>query len=92
MVTIKQGENKFFIGEDEENPLGEITYRLSDNKQLVVEHTYVADELRGEGVAGKLVEKVVHHARENGWKVRSECSYAESKLEKTPEYQDVLAE
>lgn len=91
MVTIEQGEHKFFVGEDEEHPLAEITYRVPEDKQLVVEHTYVDDELRGEGVAGKLVEKVVNYARENEFKVRSECSYATSKLEKTPEYQDVLA-
>ena len=90
MIAIEQGDNKFFVGGDEENPLAEIIYRLSEDKQLVVEHTYVADELRGEGVAGKLVEKVVDYARGNGFKIRSECSYAKSKLEKTPEYQDVL--
>lgn len=90
MVTIEQGENKFFVGGDEKAPLAEITYRLSENQQLVVEHTYVSDELRGEGIAGKLVEQVVNYARRNGMKVRSECSYAKNKLEKTPEYQDVL--
>lgn len=90
MITIEQGENKFFVGEDEETPLAEITYRLSENKQLVVEHTYVSDELRGEGIAGKLVDKVVNYARGNDLKVRSECSYAKDKLEKTPEYQDVF--
>lgn len=90
MITIEQGENKFFVGEDEKAPLAEITYRLSADNQLVVEHTYVADELRGEGIAGKLVEKVVNYARGNGLKIRSECSYAKDKLEKTPEYQDVF--
>ncbi|MEN1969232.1 GNAT family N-acetyltransferase [Lentibacillus sp. N15] len=91
MVTIKQGENKFFVGENETDPLAEITFKQADDTSLIIDHTYVSDELRGEGVAGQLVDKMVTHAREEGKKLIPECSYAKSKLHKTPEYHDVLA-
>ncbi|GGB50803.1 GNAT family N-acetyltransferase [Virgibacillus dakarensis] len=91
MVTIKQGKNKFFVGENEEEPLAEITFTQSGDTDLIVDHTFVQDELRGEGVAGKLVERVVKYAREEGKKIIPECSYAKNKIEKTPEYHDVLS-
>ncbi|MGM8363900.1 GNAT family N-acetyltransferase [Virgibacillus sp. W0181] len=91
MSTIKKGEGKFFVGENETSPLAEITFQQKDDRTLIVDHTYVSDELRGQGMAGKLVEKMVTYAREEGKKIIPECSYAESKIKKTPEYHDVLA-
>lgn len=90
MAEIKQGDNKFFVGDDEANPLAEITFKPAGDSTITVDHTFVSDELRGEGVAGKLVNKVVTYAREQGKKINPECSYAKSKMEKTPEYHDVL--
>ncbi|WP_099157661.1 GNAT family N-acetyltransferase [Virgibacillus ndiopensis] len=90
MITIKKGENKFFVGENEKNPIAEITFVSDEDQNIIVDHTFVSDELRGDGVAGKLVEKVVNYAREEGKKIIPECSYAKHKMEKTPEYHDVL--
>ncbi|WP_164670083.1 GNAT family N-acetyltransferase [Virgibacillus doumboii] len=92
MTTINKGENKFYVGEDEQNPLGEITFKQSGDNVLTVDHTYVSDELRGQGVAGKLVEKVVNYAREEGKQINPTCPYAEKKIKNTPEYQGVLVE
>ncbi|WP_100012366.1 GNAT family N-acetyltransferase [Lentibacillus sediminis] len=91
MVTIKQGKGKYYAGEDEANPLAEIIFSQSEEKNLVIEHTYVSDELRGEGVAGQLISQVVNIAREEDKKIIALCSFAKSYLEKHPEYQDVLA-
>ncbi|MEC5424207.1 GNAT family N-acetyltransferase [Virgibacillus sp. C22-A2] len=92
VTSIKKGENKFFVGEDEQNPAAEITFELSEEDHLVVDHTFVSDELRGQGMAGKLVERVVNHARDERKKIVPVCSYAKEKMEKTSEYQDVLAD
>ncbi|WP_163970981.1 GNAT family N-acetyltransferase [Oceanobacillus halotolerans] len=91
MVTIQKGDNKFFVGENESDPLAEITFKETGDSNLTVDHTFVSEKLRGEGVAGKLVEKMVAFAREEGKKIIPECSYAQNKIDKTPEYHDVLA-
>ncbi|MFZ3577797.1 GNAT family N-acetyltransferase [Virgibacillus sp. DJP39] len=90
MTTIKKGEGKFYVGENEAEPLAEITFQLTDTK-LIIDHTVVSESLSGQGIAGKLVEKVVNYAREKGKKIIPVCSYAQKKMEKTPEYHDVLA-
>lgn len=92
MTTIKKGENKFYAGEDEQSPAAEITFKSCGDNEIIVDHTYVSEDLRGEGIAGKLVEKVVSFARNEGKKINPTCEYAKSKMEETPEYHDVLAD
>ena len=91
MSTIKQGKNKFYIGENEASPQAEIGFTQGEGINLIIDHTFVSDELRGQGIAGKLVDRMVNYAREEGKKIIPECTYAKSKIEKTPEYHDVMA-
>lgn len=92
MVAIKKGENKFYVGENEKDPLAVITYQPDDDNNLIVDHTYVSDELRGEGVAEQLVDEMVKYARAKDKKLIPECSYAKSKLRNSQTYRDVLHE
>jgi uncharacterized protein len=82
MAEIKQGQSNFFVGEDEANPKAEITYQKDSNGNLIVNHTFVSDELRGQGVAGQLVDEVVSYAKQEGVKIVAECSYAQKHIEK----------
>ncbi|WP_042148552.1 GNAT family N-acetyltransferase [Paucisalibacillus sp. EB02] len=90
MTEIKQGQAKFFIGKDEVNPKAEITYQKDSNGNLVVDHTYVSDELRGQGMAGQLVDKVISYARQEGVKIVAECSYAQKYIDRN-NLQEILA-
>ncbi|MBP1970660.1 putative GNAT family acetyltransferase [Virgibacillus natechei] len=90
MATINKGENKFYVGDSIKDPMAEITFVQNGDNRLIIDHTYVSDELRGQGIAGDLVEKVVLFAREKGKKVMPLCPYAKDKIKKTPAYQDVV--
>ncbi|MFC3041271.1 GNAT family N-acetyltransferase [Virgibacillus xinjiangensis] len=92
MTQINKGENKFYVGDDIRDPLAEITFIQNGGGKLVIDHTFVSGELRGQGIAGQLVGKVVELAREKDRKVLPLCPYAKSKMEKTPEFYDVLIE
>lgn len=92
MTTIKKAENKFYIGDDIKAPLAEITYIQSGKNLIVVDHTFVSDELRGQGIAGKLLEQVVLYAREKNKKIKPLCVFAKKKMEDTEEYHDVLVQ
>jgi uncharacterized protein len=69
---------------------GRIEYRL-DAGVMTVEHTEVDPALEGRGVAGALVRAALEHARREGWKVRPECSYTRSYMERHPETLDLRA-
>ncbi|WP_339229208.1 GNAT family N-acetyltransferase [Oceanobacillus sp. FSL K6-2867] len=90
MTTINKGENKFYVGDNIKEPLAEITFIQIGDTKIVIDHTYVSDELRGQGIAGELVEQVVLFAREKNRKITPLCPYAKNKIEKTPEFRDVL--
>lgn len=91
-MEIVKGTNKFYIGDNENEPIAEITYKEKDDQTIIVDHTYVSDELRGQGIAGKLVAVITDFARNEGLKIVPTCPYVASKMEKTPEYHDLIAQ
>lgn len=90
-MQIQKGTGRFFVANDGKD-LAEITYRLEENSEvLVIDHTRVSEELRGQGTGEELVRAVVDKARTENLKIVPECSYAAHQFEKHPEYKDVLS-
>lgn len=52
----------------------------------------VDESLRGQGIAGQLVQKVAEKCRAEGLQIKPTCSYAVSWFKKHPEYVDLLDE
>ena len=48
MIEIKQGKDKFYIGE-ESKPTAEMTYVVSGNGIIIIYHTYVSNVYKGQG-------------------------------------------
>lgn len=91
-LTIKQGTNRFYIGETEETLIAEIIWEEREPGVLDVYRTFVDDSLRGQGVAGKLLDRLVEYARDNQLKLMPNCSYVEKKFVASSEkYADVQA-
>ena len=84
------GRGMFYMGHDG-GILAEMVYSLSNNK-MVIEHTEVNVELEGQGVGRKLVQTAVEYARNHNLKILPMCPFAKRVLDKTFEWQDVLAD
>jgi uncharacterized protein len=54
-------------------------------------HTFVPDSLRGRGIAGVLVDRLVADARQQGFRIVPRCSYVDAAFRRHPEWADVLA-
>lgn len=67
-----------------------IDYHLSGT-MMTITHTIVPASLGGRGIAGDLTRFALQTARQQGWKVLAECSYAEAFLNKHSEYADLRA-
>lgn len=74
---------------DDDKFIGESTYSKSD-KLWIIDHTYVDDKYRGQGIAGKLVATIVDEARTNDKKIIPLCPFAKREFELKPEYRDTL--
>ena len=90
MIEIKKGVNKFYIGDTEENPSAQII--LSDMEQdiITIDHTYVYEQLKGQGAGKQLVKKVVDFAMTNNKKIIPICSFAKKEFDKHKEYECIL--
>lgn len=90
MFEIKKGANKFYIGDFEENPVAEMTYVVSGEDNIIIDHTFVSDELGGQGVGKLLLKEVVDWSREENQKIIPLCPYAKAQMEKNEEYHDMI--
>lgn len=79
----------FYVERDGEI-IAEMTYSKAGEEKIIIDHTWVDDSLRGQGVAGRLVERGVEFARAESLKVIPLCSYTKARIEKHEELQDVL--
>ncbi|MDD4237649.1 MAG: GNAT family N-acetyltransferase [Desulfotomaculaceae bacterium] len=90
MVDIKKGSNSFYVGDKEEDPLAVISFLNTGTDTIIIDRTFVSDELRGQNIGRRLLQKVVDLAREENRKIISRCSFAEAIFSKTTDYEDVL--
>lgn len=79
----------FYVLDEHNKKIAEMNYIMSGNQTMIIEHTLVDEQLSGKGVARKLVDAGVAFAREKGFKIIPQCSYANAVFNKTPEYEDV---
>lgn len=69
----------------------EVTFPAVDNTTVDVNHTFVDDSLRGQGVAGMLMTELAKELRNQNKKAVLTCSYAVNWFGKNKEsYSDIL--
>ena len=85
------GKGAFIIEEGSER-VAEMGIGIT-GANLTVYHTQVADKLKGQGVAPKLLSTMVQYARDNNLKVIPLCPYVFAQFKRRPEeYKDVWFE
>jgi uncharacterized protein len=62
-----------------------------DGARVAIRHVETPPNLRGNGVAGQLMEAIMQRARAEGFTVTPMCSYAASWLSRHPEHRDLIA-
>lgn len=69
--------------------VAEMTYTWAGERIMIIDHTEVAEILKGQGIGVKLVAAAVEKARKEGFKILPLCPFAKSVFDKTPEYTEV---
>lgn len=91
MSQLKHEEGRFYIP-GESKALAEITYKTdASTGTLTIDHTFVSEDLRGQGAGEQLVKAVVDKARQDNVKIVPLCPYAAHQFEKHKDYADVLS-
>jgi phosphoenolpyruvate-protein phosphotransferase len=70
-------------------PLAFLSY-IHEGGRVILDHTFVPDELRGRGMAAALVRVALDEARQRHWKIVPRCSYVAGFIKRHPEFANLL--
>lgn len=91
MEFIKE-TNRIYATNEEGAVVAEITFAETEEGVCTIDHTEVDDSLRGQGIAGKLVEAAVAEIKAQGKKVAATCSYAKKWIDNYVEIEPLFEE
>ena len=73
------------------NMLAEVTFPQVEPGIVEINHTFVDESLRGQGIASQHLTRAVSDIAASGFHARPTCSYAVSWFKKHTEHADLLA-
>lgn len=76
MSEFLKEANRIYKTDDAGKTIAEITFPETAPGVFTIDHTIVDDSLRGQGIAGKLVQEAVNEITARGGTVEATCSYA----------------
>lgn len=93
MIEIKQiasGTKGYFGAFDDNKEAGRMSYTFAGETRMILDHTKVDDEYRGQNIGKRILMEVVGYARQNKIKIIPLCPFAKSIFEKVESIRDVL--
>ena len=88
-LKISNKSGVFYI-EINGNEEAMMTFFLTDDNKMTIDHTEVNTWNEGKGFGKKLLFKAIEYARKNNLKIIPVCSFVKSVIEKTPEFKDIV--
>ncbi|XJS10299.1 GNAT family N-acetyltransferase [Aerococcaceae bacterium WGS1372] len=90
MELVREGNA--IVGRDENGKmLAEITFPQGSQEDVVIaNHTFTDPSLRGRGIAGRLVDKMVEEMDKENKKIKATCPYVVRKFEENPDKYDFI--
>ena len=86
--TVEQ--NRIYKQDDNGKLMAEVLFPAENDGVAVITRTFVDESLRGQGIAGQLMQALVAELQTQGGQVRAVCSYAVKWFAQHPEYGDML--
>jgi predicted GNAT family acetyltransferase len=91
MEFIKE-KNRIYAKNQAGELVAEVTFPAYREESVVIDHTFVDDSLRGQGVGGQLMEAVYDHLKKDGKSAVLLCSYAVKWYMDHPEKGDIVVD
>jgi predicted GNAT family acetyltransferase len=89
-MKFNKEPNWIYAENTEGDIIAEVTFPLYTSGVVAINHTYVDDSLRGQGVAGELMEECYTMLKEDGRKAKLICPYAVKWYREHPEKNDIV--
>lgn len=69
-------ENRIYATNIDNEIVAEVTFYEIENGVYNIDHTFVDDSLRGQGIGSKLVQEAVDTIKGKGAKIQATCPFA----------------
>ena len=73
-------ENRIYLPDENGKVLAEIVFEKVDENTYDINHTFVDDSMRWQGIGSELVEKAITYLTAKWYKVTATCSYAKETI------------
>lgn len=85
-------KDRIYLEDENSNVIAEVNFPEDEKDKTVriINHTFVDESLRGQGIANLLLEELVKDLRKNNLKCIPICSYAVKWFEKHEDEQDLI--
>lgn len=80
----------FFKATIDEKEAGRMTYSWAGDNRIIIDHTEVNPEFKGQNVGKQMVLAAVDFARKNNIKILPLCPFAKSIFDRNADLHDVL--
>ena len=90
MITIKRAEKSFYVGDSEKELLAEMTFVYAGEDIIIIDHTSVSDELRGQNIGKQLLQRLVEFAKEKNKKIVPLCPFAKKEMMRNKEEYEAI--
>lgn len=88
---VKNKENGEFFVEVDQDKKGFLSYLLFGSGRMIILHTEVTRDMKGTGLAYRLLDAAIAEARSKGFRILPKCPFAKMVMYKNREkYKDVL--
>lgn len=89
-MEFKHDKNKITVYGEGNEVIAEVTFPDLDSSTVNINHTFVDESLRGQGIASLLMKEAALELRSQNKKALLSCTYAKNWFDQNPEYKDVL--
>lgn len=79
-MNLKKEENRIYAEDENGETLAEVTFYEIEKGKYNIDHTFVDDSLRGQGIGSKLVKEAVKTLTEKGVQIEATCPFAQKWL------------
>ncbi|GGZ14640.1 N-acetyltransferase [Echinicola pacifica] len=86
----KQNNGGRFIAMEDEEEAGIMIYSMADDFLMLIDHTEVNPDYRGQGIGKVLLMNLVDYARDHNYNVIPQCPFAKSLFQEEEKIKDVL--
>ena len=78
---MKQLQKLLYATNIDNETIAEVTFYEIENGVYNIDHTFVDDSLRGQGIGSKLVQEAVNAIKEKGAQIQATCPFASKWIE-----------